>query len=295
MIDPLGAGGLPPAGAASFVDHLRRAAPELLPGGVPGALAPAPDPAPHGTTIVALTHASGVLIAGDRRATMGNLIASRDIDKVFVTDDASAVGIAGTAGIAVELARLFTVELEHYEKIEGVSLTLDGKANRLAGMVRANLGAALQGLAAVPLLVGYDTLIADPARAGRIVSFDVTGGRYGEHAGYHAVGSGSLFARAALKRLHRPDGDGGQALATAVEALYDAAEDDTATGGPDTARGIYPTAVDLTADGARVLGREEIAAACDRLIARRHAAGGRATGEADSPGTDTAQGQERDR
>ncbi len=276
MIGPLGVAGLPPAGAASFVDHLRRTAPELLPASVPGADAPAPDPAPHGTTIVALTHTRGVLIAGDRRATMGNLIASRDIDKVFLTDDHSAIGIAGTAGIAVELARLFTVELEHYEKIEGVPLTLDGKANRLAGMVRANLGAALQGLAAVPLLVGYDTSVADPARAGRIVSFDLTGGRYGEHAGYHAVGSGALFARAALKRLHDPDADGAAALAAAVEALYDAADDDTATGGPDTARGIYPTAVDLTVEGARVLARDEIAAACDALIARRTAAGGRA-------------------
>lgn len=295
MIGPLGVSGLPPAGAASFVDHLRRTAPELLPAGVPGARAPAPDPAPHGTTIVALTHTHGVLIAGDRRATMGNLIASREIDKVFVTDDHSAIGIAGTAGIAVELARLFTVELEHYEKIEGVPLTLDGKANRLAGMVRANLGAALQGLAAVPLLVGYDTLVADPSRAGRIVSFDVTGGRYGEHAGFHAVGSGALFARAALKRLHRPGADGAEALTAAVEALYDAADDDTATGGPDTARGIYPTAVDLTAAGARVLGHDEIAAVANRLIARRIAAGGRAVSDPAAGGAATGPEQEAGR
>lgn len=269
-------GALPAPGAASFAEHLRRHAPELLPG-AGGSDGPATaDPAPHGTTIVALTHADGVLIAGDRRATMGNLIASRDIDKVFVTDHHSAVGIAGTAGIAVELARLFTVELEHYEKIEGVPLTLDGKANRLAGMVRANLPAAMAGLAAVPLLVGYDLLIDDPARAGRIISYDVTGGRYGEHAGYHAVGSGSLFARSALKRLHRPAGTSEQALAAAVEALYDAADDDTATGGPDTARGIYPTAVDITAAGAQRVPHEKVVTAAETIIARRAAAGGRA-------------------
>jgi proteasome beta subunit len=205
----------------------------------------------HGTTIVAATFRGGVLIAGDRRATAGNLIAQRDMDKVFVVDDYSAVGVAGTAGIAVELVRLFTVEMQHYEKIEGVSLTLDGKANKLAGMVRGNLGGALRGLAAVPLFVGYDVDASDPDRAGRIVSYDVVGGRYDETLGYHSVGSGSLFARSSLKKLHDPMMDIETAVRVAMEALYDAADDDSATGGPDPVREIYPVMITVTAaDGA---------------------------------------------
>ena len=159
---------------------------------------------PHGTTIVALTFAGGVVIAGDRRATMGNMIAQRDIEKVFITDSFSAVGIAGSAGIAVEMVRLFTVQLEHYEKIEGVPLSLDGKANQLAAMVRGNLGAALQGFVVIPLFAGYDTDAADPATAGRIVTFDATGGRYEEKLGFHAVGSGSVFARVRSRSCTTP-------------------------------------------------------------------------------------------
>ncbi|NLU84898.1 proteasome subunit beta [Rhodococcus sp. HNM0569] len=208
------------------------------------------DIAPHGTTIVALTYRGGVLIAGDRRATQGNLIANRDMDKVYVTDDYSATGIAGTAGVAIELVKLFAVELEHYEKIEGVQLTFDGKANRLASMVRGNLGAAMQGLAVVPLLVGYDIDAREGEHAGRIVSYDMAGGRYEERAGYYAVGSGSLFAKSSLKKLYDPDGDQDAALRAAVESLYDAADDDSATGGPDLTRGIYPTAITIDADGA---------------------------------------------
>lgn len=242
---------------SSFSECLRTHAPELLPGNqlrgsgaFRGDAAGGTDIAPHGTTIVALTYRGGVVIAGDRRATMGNLIASRDVEKVYITDDYTAAGIAGTAGVAVELVRLFAVELEHYEKMEGVSLTFDGKANRLASMVRGNLGAAMQGLAVLPLLVGYDLDAVDPDRAGRIVSFDVVGGRYEERSGYYAVGSGSLFAKSALKKLYVPDSDEATALRTAVESLYDAADDDTATGGPDLTRGIYPTAVTITATGA---------------------------------------------
>lgn len=276
-----GGAALPPlsghlgADLSSFSEHVRRVRPELLPGhgGHDAGAAPA---APHGTTIVALTHAEGVLIAGDRRATMGNLIASRDIQKTFVTDSHSAVGIAGTAGLAVELVRLFAVELEHYDKIEGLPLTFDGKANRLAGMVRGNLGAAMQGLAVVPLFVGYDTAVDDPARAGRIVSYDVTGGRYEEHAGYHAVGSGSLFAKSALKRLHVPGDSPDDALRNAVEALYDAADDDSATGGPDVTRGLYPTAVTVTRDGARALDESLVESAAAAVIARRTERRGRA-------------------
>lgn len=266
---------LPPAfrvaGSSSFTDFLAEVAPRLLPGGRPlpdGAIPP--GAVPHGTTIVALTFGGGVLMAGDRRATMGNLIAQRDIEKVFVTDAYSAVGIAGTAGIAVEIVRLYAVELEHYEKIEGVPLSLDGKANRLAAMIRGNLGAALQGLAVLPLFVGYDLDAAAADRAGRIVSFDVTGGRYDEHGGYHAVGSGSLFAKSALKKRHDPAADAQTAARAAVEALYDAADDDTATGGPDLARRIYPVIVTITAaDGALRMSDEQTAAVAETVVAAR--------------------------
>nr|WP_240931262.1 proteasome subunit beta [Rhodococcus sp. B10] len=229
------------------------------------------DVAPHGTTIVAVTFAGGVLIAGDRRATQGNLIANRDMQKVFVTDEYSAAGIAGTAGIAIELVRLFAVELEHYEKIEGVPLTFNGKANKLSSMVRSNLGAAMQGLAAVPLLVGFDIDVNEPEKAGRIVSYDIVGGRYEEQSGYHAVGSGSLFAKAALKKLYTPGATEDEALAAVVEALFDAADDDSATGGPDVTRGIYPTAVAVTSVGAAPVAESRIADAAQAVIAQRAA------------------------
>ena len=224
---------------------------------------------PHGTTIVALVFREGVLIAGDRRATAGNVIAQRDIEKVFITDSYSAVGIAGAAGIAVQMVRLYTVELEHYEKMEGVPLSLDGKTNKLASMVAGNLGAALQGFVVVPLFVGYD-IDADPANAGRIVTYDATGGRYDEWSGYHSVGSGSVFAKSSLKKLHRADADLPTAIRNAVEALYDAADDDTATGGPDLTRGIYPVVVSITAaEGAVRHLDEEIAAVVREVVAAR--------------------------
>jgi len=268
-------GALPPAfrvvGSSSFTEFLAAAAPDLLPGRhrIPDGALPQ-GAVPHGTTIVALTFRGGVLLAGDRRATMGNLVAQRDIEKVFVTDAYSAVGIAGTAGIATEIVRLYTVELEHYEKIEGVPLSLDGKANRLAGMIRANLGAAMQGLAVLPVFVGYDLNATDPDRAGRIVSFDVVGGRYEEHSGFHSVGSGSLFAKSALKKQHDPNADEQTAVRAAVEALYDAADDDTATGGPDLNRRIYPVVVTITAaDGAQRLTDEETGAVAEAVVAAR--------------------------
>ena len=266
---------LPPAfrvaGSSSFTEFLAQAAPDLLPGHRPlpgGAIAP--GAVPHGTTVVALTFAGGVLMAGDRRATMGNLVAQRDIEKVFVADAYSAVGIAGSAGIAVEIVRLYAVELEHYEKIEGVPLSLDGKANRLAAMIRGNLAAAMQGLAVLPLFAGLDLDATDPSRAGRIVSFDVTGGRYDEHGGYQAVGSGSLFAKAALKKSHDPNADDGTAVRSAIEALYDAADDDTATGGPDLTRRIYPVVVKITAaDGSVRLTDEETGRVAEAVVAAR--------------------------
>ena len=267
-------------GTSSFVDFLGAHDPHLLPARS-GAAAPARpdarpgDGAPHATTIVAMTTAAGVLMAGDRRATAGSMIAHRDMEKVYPADSHSCVGIAGTAGIAVEMVRLFQVELEHYEKIEGAPLSLEGKANRLSTMVRANLGAAMQGLAAVPLLAGHDLgAAARGEAAGRIYSYDVTGGRYAE-ADHHAIGSGSVFARGSLKKRWRPDLDEADAVAVAVEALLDAADDDSATGGPDTVRGIYPLVVVVDADGYRRVGQGELAAATAALLdARRGAAGG---------------------
>ena len=256
------------AGTSSFTQFLSLAAPELLPGRRPLPPGLSADVAPHGTTIVAVATAEGVVMGGDRRATMGNLIASRDIVKVHPADGYSLIGIAGTAGIGIELMRLFQVELEHYEKIEGTMLSLDGKANRLAGMVRGNLGAAMQGLAVVPLFAGYDLSPVSPARAGRIFSFDVAGGLY-EETGYDATGSGSLFAKAALKKKYRPGMSTDVGIRLVVEALYDAADDDTATGGPDVSRKIYPVVMTATAAGTHRSSEAEIAAVAEQVVAGR--------------------------
>ena len=203
-------------------------------------------------------------MAGDRRATMGNIIAQRDIEKVFPADEFSCVGIAGTAGLAVEMVRLFQTELEHYEKIEGTTLSMDGKANRLAALIRSNLGMAMQGLAVVPLFAGFDLTNSQ----GRIFSYDVTGGRYEETA-FHSVGSGSLFARGALKKLYRDDLSDEQCVTATIQALYDAADDDSATGGPDIARRIFPVVGVITAEGYRRLPDEEVAGIADRVIEAR--------------------------
>jgi proteasome beta subunit len=256
------------SGTSSFTQFLSQAAPELLPGRRPLPPGMAADVAPHGTTIVAIATTEGVVMAGDRRATMGNLIASRDIEKVHPADAYSLIGIAGTAGIGIELMRVFQVELEHYEKIEGIGLSLDGKANRLAGIVRGNLGAAMQGLAVVPLFAGYDLAPADPARPGRIFSFDVAGGLY-EETGYDAVGSGSIFAKSALKKRYRPGVSTQEAIVLAVEALYDAADDDTATGGPDVTRKIYPVVMTATADSTHRLTEAEISEVAEAVVQRR--------------------------
>ncbi|WP_431309264.1 proteasome subunit beta [Gordonia prachuapensis] len=260
------------ADISSFSDYLRAHAPEQLPQHRADRMTVgATDEIPHGTTIVAVSYPGGVVLAGDRRATAGNLIATRDVQKVYITDDYSACGIAGTAGIAIEMVRLFAVELEHYEKIEGVPLTLDGKVSRLASMVRGNLGAAMQGLAAVPLLVGYDIDHDDPNERGRIFSFDVAGDRHEEFGGYQAIGSGSVFAKSSLKKLYRHDLDTGSALAIAIESLYDAADDDSATGGPDLVRKIFPTAVVVTAEGSREVDSGEIETAARAIVERRAA------------------------
>jgi proteasome beta subunit len=251
-------------GSSSFSEFLSDHAPDLLPGRrTPPGTAVSTE-SPHGTTIVAATFTGGVLMAGDRRATMGNVIAQRDIEKVFPADEYSLVGFAGAAGLAVEMVRLFQTELEHYEKIEGTTLSMDGKANRLATLIRGSLPMAMQGLAVVPLFAGYD--LQRPG--GRIFSYDVTGGRYEETA-FHAVGSGSLFARGSLKKLYRDDLDEEGCVTAVVQALYDAADDDSATGGPDLTRRIFPVVQLITADGGRRMPDADVAEIADRMIAGR--------------------------
>ena len=254
------------AGTSSFTDFLSGYAPSMLPGhGTSGLAAAGPlADLPHGTTIVAAACEGGIVMAGDRRATAGNMIAQRDIEKVFRSDEFSCVGIAGVAGVGIELVRLFQVELEHYEKLEGRALSLEGKANRLATMVRGNLGAAMQGLVVVPLFAGYD----EDSGAGRIFSYDPSGGRYEEHR-FHSIGSGSVFARGSLKKLYREGLPAQDAVVVCMQALYDAADDDSATGGPDLTRGIYPIVVTVTADGFRRLPEAEAGQVAQAVVGER--------------------------
>jgi proteasome beta subunit len=203
-------------------------------------------------------------MAGDRQATEGFQVSSRRIDKVFRTDQHSAIAIAGAAGPALELARLFQIELEHYEKLEGDNLSCEGKANKLAQMVRSNLPMAFQGLVVVPLFGGYDL----KRREGRIFKYDVTGGRY-EEIEYYAVGSGGKDARDTMKVLYRRNLAPADALKVAMEALYNAAEEDVGTGGPDLVRGIYPTVKMINDEGVRDLDDTQIAEACRVLIDSR--------------------------
>ena len=219
---------------------------------------------PHATTIVAAVCERGVVMAGDRRATAGNMISKRDVDKVFRSDEFSAVAIAGVYAMGLEFVRLFQVELEHYEKMEGRSLSLEGKANRLAKMVRDNLGPAMQGLAVVPLFTGYD----EETGIGRIFSYDVAGGPYEEYR-YHSIGSGSIFARGSLKKLYRDDMSVSDAVLCCVQALYDAADDDSATGGPDIPRQIFPVVATITDDGFRRLPDAEAAEVGEQVVAGR--------------------------
>jgi proteasome beta subunit len=253
--------------SSSFTGFLSSYAPQLLPGvsardlpetsDIAGALA-------HATTIVAVVCDGGVVLASDRRATAGTMISKRDAEKVFRCDEFSAVGTAGVLAIALEFARLFQVELEHYEKMEGRSLSLEGKANRLAAMIRGNLGLAMQGLVMVPLLAGYDL----DSGTGRIFSYDPTGGPSEEHR-FYSIGSGSLFAGGALKKLYTDGMTAGQAVQCCLQALYDAADDDSATGGPDLARRIFPVVTTITGDGFRRLPGAEVAEVAQRVVAER--------------------------
>ena len=219
---------------------------------------------PHATTIVAAVCDGGVVLAGDRRATAGNMIAKRDVEKVFRSDEFSGMGYAGTGSVGIEFVRLFQVELEHYEKMEGRSLSLEGKANRLASMVRGNLGAAMQGLVVVPLFVGYD----EDAGQGRIFSYDVAGGPYEEQR-FYSIGSGSLFARGALKKLYADGMSADDVVLACVQALYDAADDDSATGGPDLTRRIFPVIATITADGFSKLTEAESERISDQVVRER--------------------------
>ncbi len=249
-------------GSSSFTEFLSGVAPALLPGNrtLPAGVVDAP----HATTIVAAEYAGGVVVAGDRRATMGNLIANRDMEKVFAADEYSVVGIAGTAGVAVELVKLYQVELEHYEKIEGALMSVEGKANRLATMIRGNLGLALQGLPVVPVFAGFDV---DELR-GRIFTYDVTGGCYPEKD-HHSIGSGSVFARGSLKKLWRPQLSREESVRVVLEALYDAADDDSATGGPDVGRRIWPTVAVIDIEGVQFLAEDAVAGVVETIVADR--------------------------
>ena len=274
-----GAAGSPPflgLQTSSFTDFLAVHSPGLLPGrmmpgaaadpvpGAPGSGSQAVRDLPHATTIVAAICDGGVVLAGDRRATAGNMIAKRDVEKVFRSDEFSGMGYAGTGSVGIEFVRLFQVELEHYEKMEGRSLSLEGKANRLAFMVRGNLSAAMQGLVVVPLFVGYD----EDAGRGRIFSYDVAGGPYQEQR-FYSIGSGSLFARGALKKLYADGMPAADVVLACVQALYDAADDDSATGGPDLPRRIFPVVATITADGFRKLPESEAEDIAEQVVRER--------------------------
>jgi proteasome beta subunit len=259
--DPLGAN-------PSFAELLRAASGEPnRPSGEAAAVPPSGVVIPHGTTVLAMRYADGAVMAGDRRATEGYTIADERIDKVFPADDMSAVGIAGAAGQATEIVRLFQTELEHYEKVEGERLSLEGKANRLAQMIRSNFPMALQGLVVVPLFAGYDERRGEA----RLFRYDVTGGRW-EEGDYHSTGSGSLHARGTMKKRWRPGLSRDEAVRVVVEALYDASQEDVATGGPNPIRGIYPTVRTITAQGVDLVPETEVAAAFQAIVGSLHEA-----------------------
>ena len=252
--------GTPFGASPSFVELLRREGPAAP----PVIAAELPMPVPHGTTVLGLKYADGMLMAGDRRATAGTLIADAKMRKVFAADDYSAIAIAGAAGQAVEIVKLFQLELEHYEKITGDRLSLEGKANRLAQMIRSNFPMALQGLVVVPLFGGFDERRGE----GRIFYYDATGGRW-EEDDYQTTGSGGQPAKNSLKKRWKPGLSRAEALQVAAEALVDAAEDDAGTGGPDAARGIFPIVVAVTAKGADDVAEDEVAAAVDAVMQER--------------------------
>ena len=220
----------------------------------------------HGTTVVSIKYDGGVIMAGDRRATAGHSIANRAVEKVYPADRHSAIAIAGSAALAMEMVALFQVQLEHYEKVEGVSISLEGKANQLSQMVRANMPLAMQSFVVLPLFCGYDL-----ARGvGRIFDFDALGGRY-EETDFACVGSGAVHAKATLKAGFRPSLSESTAIDLVVASLYDAADEDTATGGPDPLRGIYPIVAAVDVNGYRTISESDVVARFESVIADRQA------------------------
>jgi len=245
----------------SFAELLRQTSPHLLPGlGVTSSDEGAAPLAPHGTTVLALRYRDGVTMAGDRQASEGYQVAHRRIEKIFKADDLSGIGIAGTAGPAMEMARLFQTELEHYEKVEGENLSLDGKANKLGQMIRMNLPMAMQGLVVVPIFAGFD----ERTGTGRLFKYDITGGRY-EETDFFAQGSGGKDARDSLKKRFRRDMPREEAVRVAIEALIDAADEDLGTGGPDLLRGILPSVKTITRSGFSDVPEEEIRRHCEAI------------------------------
>lgn len=251
---------------SSFFELLKVDYPYLLPTYEKGFSLPIENAVPvsHGTTILALRYQEGVFIAGDRRAVEGHQISSKTMEKVYKTDDYSAIAIAGAAGPAMDMARLFQTELEHYEKIEGERLTLEGKANRLAQMIRQNLPAAFQGLIVIPIFAGYDL----KRKEGRIFKYDVVGGKY-EETDYYATGSGGKDARNTMKKLYRKPLGEEEALKIVLEALIDASEEDAGTGGPDIIRDIYPNVKKITEQGIADIPEAPIAEICKAIIEGR--------------------------
>lgn len=264
--EPPPASGEPIGANPSFFDLVMRSRPDEVrrPAEPAGAAPAAGLPAPHGTTVLGLKFAGGAVMAGDRRATEGYSIADDRIEKVFPADEYSAIAIAGAAGQAVEVVKLFQLELEHYEKITGDRLSLEGKANRLAQMIRGNFPLAMQGLVVVPLFGGYDERRGE----GRLFYYDATGGRW-EEEDYHATGSGGRAASISLKKRWRPGLSRHEAIRVAVEALLDASQEDVATGGPDPARGIFPTVQVITAEGVSPAAESEVRAAYDEVVGGR--------------------------
>ena len=248
---------------SSFIEVLRRESPHLIPGHETSRLADALEPI-HGTTVLSVRYRDGVIMAGDRQATASYQVASRHMEKIFKSDELSGVGIAGAAGPAMEMAKLFQTELEHYEKVEGENLSLEGKANRLSQMVRMNLPAAMQGLVVVPIFAGFD----EKAGVGRLFKYDITGGRY-EETNFDAQGSGSKDARDSLKKLWKRDMSRDDALRVSIEALIDAADEDVGTGGPDLVRGIFPTVKTITRSGFGDVPEGEVKRLCEAILSER--------------------------
>jgi proteasome beta subunit len=248
---------------SSFVELLRRESPHLVPGLGPTPTAEVFQPV-HGTTVLSVRYRDGVIMAGDRQATAGYQVASRRIEKIFKSDELSGVGIAGAAGPAMEMAKLFQTELEHYEKVEGENLSLEGKANRLSQMIRMNLPAAMQGLVVVPIFAGFD----EKAGTGRLFKYDITGGRY-EETNFDAQGSGSKDARDSLKKLWKREMSRDDALRVSLEALIDAADEDVGTGGPDLVRGIFPSVKTITRSGFGDVPDDEVKRVCEAILTER--------------------------